>query len=94
MAALLARPLGAATLPDLLARPLGTRPLPLTPRPTAAPHRDPRAGISGPVGVRRPANLNASQRPAVARAAPIAKPAEPEPRRSWARWWFGWRAAD
>ena len=20
-------------------------------------------------------------------------PAEPEPRRSWARWWFGWRAA-
>ena len=22
-----------------------------------------------------------------------AAPAEPEPRRSWARWWFGWRAA-
>jgi hypothetical protein len=20
-------------------------------------------------------------------------PAEPEPRRSWVRWWFGWRAA-
>ena len=20
-------------------------------------------------------------------------PAEPEPRRSWARWWFGWKAA-
>jgi hypothetical protein len=20
-------------------------------------------------------------------------PAEPEPRRSWARWWFGWREA-
>jgi hypothetical protein len=32
MAALLARPLGAAAVPDLLARPLGARPLPLTPR--------------------------------------------------------------
>jgi hypothetical protein len=36
IAALLARPLGAATLPNLLARSLGTRPLPLTP---AAPGR-------------------------------------------------------
>ena len=37
MAALLARSLGPATLPDLLARPLGARPLPLTPRPSPAP---------------------------------------------------------
>jgi hypothetical protein len=34
----------------------------------------------------------------LALAAPIAAPgpvapAEPEPRRSWFRWWFGWRAA-
>jgi hypothetical protein len=61
MAALLARPLGAATLPDLLARPLGTRPLPLTPRPTAAQHRDPRAGISGPVSFAgRPTSMRLS----------------------------------
>ena len=45
MAALLARPLGAATLPDLLARPLGPRPLPLTRRPAR-----PQVAISpGPV---------------------------------------------
>jgi hypothetical protein len=25
--------------------------------------------------------------------APALAPAEPEPRRSWARWWFGWREA-
>jgi hypothetical protein len=63
MAALLARPLGAATLPDLLARPLGTRPLPLTP---AAPTASPLAAISGPAGVPRPAKLDGPQRPAPA----------------------------
>jgi hypothetical protein len=45
MAALLARPLGAATLPHLLARPLGTGALPLTRRPSA--------GLGGPLSAFR-----------------------------------------
>jgi hypothetical protein len=29
----------------------------------------------------------------IAAPGPVATPAEAEPRRSWLRWWFGWRAA-
>ena len=48
--------------------------------------------------LRRERDAWQAQAERLALAAPIAAPgpvaaAEPEPRRSWARWWFGWRAA-